>query len=202
VAITTIGVGDCGLGPVSFWQCHHRTILSADPWPDHVPVPAFGSRLHRKSATRMTMPLRVNVNLYIALTLYGTRTLKRAQVRQNCRISLGCRRKGAAVGALAALVATARPRTARNPTRSSRAIMCGQINNLGSGPTSRSSSASASTMSSRRSEFAGRPPAGHSSNMGFQLVQIRTIFRRVQGSAGLLISPAHWAKLDDRAQSR
>jgi len=23
---------------VSCWQCHHRTILSADPWPDHVPV--------------------------------------------------------------------------------------------------------------------------------------------------------------------
>jgi ABC-type multidrug transport system fused ATPase/permease subunit len=28
---------------VSCWQCHHRTILSADPWTDHVPgadVPA------------------------------------------------------------------------------------------------------------------------------------------------------------------
>jgi hypothetical protein len=23
-------------------QCHHRTMLSADPWPDHVPMPAFG----------------------------------------------------------------------------------------------------------------------------------------------------------------
>jgi hypothetical protein len=23
---------------VSCWQCHHRTILSADPWPDHVPI--------------------------------------------------------------------------------------------------------------------------------------------------------------------
>jgi hypothetical protein len=21
---------------VSCWQCHHRTILSADPWPDHL----------------------------------------------------------------------------------------------------------------------------------------------------------------------
>jgi hypothetical protein len=30
---------------VSCWQCHHRTILSADPWPDHVPVPAFGPRM-------------------------------------------------------------------------------------------------------------------------------------------------------------
>jgi hypothetical protein len=29
---------------VSCWQCHHRTILSADPWPDHVPVPSFGPR--------------------------------------------------------------------------------------------------------------------------------------------------------------
>jgi hypothetical protein len=27
---------------VSCWQCHHRTILSADPWPDYVPVPTFG----------------------------------------------------------------------------------------------------------------------------------------------------------------
>jgi hypothetical protein len=24
---------------VSCWQCHHRAILSADPWPDHAPVP-------------------------------------------------------------------------------------------------------------------------------------------------------------------
>jgi hypothetical protein len=30
---------------VSSWLCHHRTILSADPWPDHVPVPAFGPRM-------------------------------------------------------------------------------------------------------------------------------------------------------------
>jgi hypothetical protein len=25
--------------------CHHRTILSADPWPDNVPVPTFGLRM-------------------------------------------------------------------------------------------------------------------------------------------------------------
>jgi hypothetical protein len=30
---------------VCCWLCHHRTILSADPWPDHVPVPAFGPRM-------------------------------------------------------------------------------------------------------------------------------------------------------------
>jgi hypothetical protein len=24
---------------VSCWQCHHEAVLSADPWPDHVPVP-------------------------------------------------------------------------------------------------------------------------------------------------------------------
>jgi hypothetical protein len=30
---------------VSCWQCHHRAILSADPWPDHVPVPTFGPRM-------------------------------------------------------------------------------------------------------------------------------------------------------------
>jgi hypothetical protein len=27
---------------VSCWQCHHEAVLSADPWPDHVAVPAFG----------------------------------------------------------------------------------------------------------------------------------------------------------------
>jgi hypothetical protein len=30
---------------VSCWLCHHRAILSADPWPDHVPVPTFGPRM-------------------------------------------------------------------------------------------------------------------------------------------------------------
>jgi hypothetical protein len=30
---------------VSCWQCHHRAILSADPWPGHVPVPSFGPRM-------------------------------------------------------------------------------------------------------------------------------------------------------------
>jgi hypothetical protein len=30
---------------VSCRQCHHRTILSADPWPDHVSVPSFGPRM-------------------------------------------------------------------------------------------------------------------------------------------------------------
>jgi hypothetical protein len=30
---------------VSCWLCHHRAILSADPWPDHVPVPSFGPRM-------------------------------------------------------------------------------------------------------------------------------------------------------------
>jgi hypothetical protein len=27
------------------WRCHHRTILSADPWSDDVAVPAFGPRM-------------------------------------------------------------------------------------------------------------------------------------------------------------
>jgi hypothetical protein len=30
---------------VSSWQCHHRAILSAHPWPDSVPVPTFGPRM-------------------------------------------------------------------------------------------------------------------------------------------------------------
>jgi hypothetical protein len=30
---------------VSCWQCHHEAMLSADRWPDDVPVPAFGPRM-------------------------------------------------------------------------------------------------------------------------------------------------------------
>jgi hypothetical protein len=30
---------------VSCSLCHHRAVLSADPWPDHVPVPMFGPRM-------------------------------------------------------------------------------------------------------------------------------------------------------------
>ena len=30
---------------VSCWLCHHRAILSAEPWPDSTPVPAFGPRM-------------------------------------------------------------------------------------------------------------------------------------------------------------
>jgi hypothetical protein len=30
---------------VSCWQCHHRAIMNAEPWPDHVPVPTFGPRM-------------------------------------------------------------------------------------------------------------------------------------------------------------
>jgi hypothetical protein len=30
---------------VSCWICHHQTVLSADPWADDIPVPAFGPRM-------------------------------------------------------------------------------------------------------------------------------------------------------------
>jgi hypothetical protein len=30
---------------VSCWNCHHRAIMSADRWPDNVPVPWFGPRM-------------------------------------------------------------------------------------------------------------------------------------------------------------
>jgi hypothetical protein len=33
---------------VSCHLCHHAAVLSADPWPDHVPVPTFGP--HRCAA--------------------------------------------------------------------------------------------------------------------------------------------------------
>jgi hypothetical protein len=30
---------------VCCWVCHHRTIMSADPWSDEVSVPSFGPRM-------------------------------------------------------------------------------------------------------------------------------------------------------------
>src|SRR6516165_1844753 len=30
---------------VSCWNCHHRAIMSADLWPDHVPEPTIGPRM-------------------------------------------------------------------------------------------------------------------------------------------------------------
>ena len=30
---------------VSCELCHHAAVLSAEPWPDHVPVPSFGPRM-------------------------------------------------------------------------------------------------------------------------------------------------------------
>src|SRR5580700_9870443 len=37
---------------VCCWQCHHRAIVSADPWPDHVPVATFGPRMVCSRAVR------------------------------------------------------------------------------------------------------------------------------------------------------
>ena len=36
--------GVCSLD-VSCWNCHHRAIMSADAWPNDVPVPTFGPRM-------------------------------------------------------------------------------------------------------------------------------------------------------------
>jgi hypothetical protein len=30
---------------VSCYLCHHRVIMSADPWPDDAPLPTFGPRM-------------------------------------------------------------------------------------------------------------------------------------------------------------
>jgi hypothetical protein len=30
---------------VSCWLCHHQAVLSADDYPDAVPVPSFGPRM-------------------------------------------------------------------------------------------------------------------------------------------------------------
>jgi hypothetical protein len=29
------------LRSLAVWQCNHEAVLSADPWPDHMPVPAL-----------------------------------------------------------------------------------------------------------------------------------------------------------------
>jgi len=39
----TLGNGVRSLA-VSCWQCHHQAVLSAERWPDDMPVPAFGPR--------------------------------------------------------------------------------------------------------------------------------------------------------------
>jgi hypothetical protein len=36
---------------VSCWRWHHRAILSADSWPDDVPVPSFGAWCARDAAS-------------------------------------------------------------------------------------------------------------------------------------------------------
>jgi hypothetical protein len=44
---------------VCCWVCHHRAIMSADPWSDDVPVPSFGPRMvlrdhRRRRAAELT----------------------------------------------------------------------------------------------------------------------------------------------------
>jgi hypothetical protein len=34
---------------VSYWQCHHGAILSADPWSDDIPASTFGPRSSRRA---------------------------------------------------------------------------------------------------------------------------------------------------------
>jgi hypothetical protein len=46
------------------WLCHHRAILSADPWLDHVPVPTFGPRMvmHQVRASSVPTPGRTGAS--------------------------------------------------------------------------------------------------------------------------------------------
>jgi hypothetical protein len=46
----------CGRSPVLCWQRHGRTILSADPWLDHVQC---GSGRHPRRATRIELTLNL-----------------------------------------------------------------------------------------------------------------------------------------------
>ena len=48
---------------VSCWNCHHRPIMSADLWPDHVPVPTFGPRMVCTRCGIIGVDARPNLNL-------------------------------------------------------------------------------------------------------------------------------------------
>src|SRR5271167_2361008 len=43
---------------VSCWQCHHKAILSAERWPDDVPVPAPGSQPKDVRASKSTWRIK------------------------------------------------------------------------------------------------------------------------------------------------
>jgi hypothetical protein len=43
---------------VCCWVCHHRTILSADPWSDDVPVPTFGRAVIENQRARLEKATR------------------------------------------------------------------------------------------------------------------------------------------------
>jgi hypothetical protein len=48
---------------VSRWNCHHRAIRSADPWPDDMPVPTFGPRMVYTRCGIIGVDARPNVSL-------------------------------------------------------------------------------------------------------------------------------------------
>ena len=48
---------------VSCWNCHHRSIMSADLWPGHVPVPSFAPRMVCTRCGIIVADARPNVSL-------------------------------------------------------------------------------------------------------------------------------------------
>jgi hypothetical protein len=48
---------------VSCWKRHHRAIINADLWPDHVPVPTIGPRVVCTRCGIIGVDARPNVSL-------------------------------------------------------------------------------------------------------------------------------------------
>jgi hypothetical protein len=79
---------------VSCLQCHHRTILSADPCPDHVPAPMFDPRTVCTGASSALTPGRTGTNSYSARGAMAVSGLN-ALVRDKLLDRPGSRQDGA-----------------------------------------------------------------------------------------------------------
>jgi hypothetical protein len=63
---------------VTCWQRHHPAIMSADPWPDDVPVPTFGPRM---VCTRCGIVARLSAALAAAAREDGAGEARLAGIR-------------------------------------------------------------------------------------------------------------------------
>jgi hypothetical protein len=63
---------------VSCWNCHHRAVLSADHWPDDVPVPTFDTRMDKPWKVANAICQLVNVSLGVQLHQKREKAMRRA----------------------------------------------------------------------------------------------------------------------------